>query len=248
MEGVMHIEMIEKAARLLMESDAVLFDLDNTLIETHIDFAEMKRKTLALGVEWGVETDTMRDMDILAIVEQVTAILQSITMSGAHENFHNAAFVMLAAQEAEQCADPILLPGASELLSCLNRRGILVGVVTRNCRMVADRLLVEGDLQCDVLLAREDVAQVKPHPDHLRDALRVLQTKFPKRRLQAQDCLMVGDHVMDIRAGRAAQMRTVGFLRKQQTKAFADCPPDVLLRDVAELWEGVQVFGVREDA
>ena len=236
--------MIEKAARLLMESDAVLFDLDNTLIETHIDFAEMKRKTLALGKEWGVNTETMGDMDILAIVERVTAILKSITMSGAHENFHKAAYAMLAEQEAAQCADPVLLPGASELLSCLNRRGVPTGVVTRNCRMVADRLLVEGDLQCDVLLAREDVAQVKPHPDHLRDALRVLQTKFPERRLQAQNCLMAGDHVMDIRAGRAAQMRTLGLYRQHPPEAFADCPPDILLRDVGELWEEIQVLGV----
>ncbi len=227
----------------MLESDAVLFDLDNTLIETHIDFAEMKRKTLALGVEWGVNTETMGDMDILAIVEKVTAILQSITMSGAHKDFHEAAYAMLAAQEAEQCADPVLLPGASELLSCLNRRGVPIGVVTRNCRMVADRLLVEGDLQCDVLLAREDATQVKPHPDHLRDALRVLRTKFPERRLQSQNCLMVGDHVMDIQAGRAAQMRTLGLHRQHPPEAFADCPPDVLLKDVAELWEGVS--GVR---
>lgn len=235
--------MIEKAVRLLLQSDAVLFDLDNTLIETHIDFAEMKRKTLALGVEWGVETDTMRDMDILAIVERVTAILQSITMSGAHKNFHDAAFAMLAAQEAAQCANPVLLPGASELLSDLNRRGVPIGIVTRNCRMVSDRLLVEGDLQGDVLLARDDVALVKPHPGHLLDALRVLQTKFPERRLQAQNCLMVGDHVMDMQAGRAAKMHTMGFLRKQQPEAFASCPPDVLLKDVGELWNGTQVFG-----
>ncbi len=235
--------MIEKAVRLLLQSDAVLFDLDNTLIETHIDFVEMKQKTLALGVEWGVETDYMRDMDILSIVERVTAILQSITMSGAHKNFHDAAFAMLAAQEAAQCADPVLLSGASKLLSYLNRRSVPIGIVTRNCRMVSDRLLVEGDLQCDVLLSREDVEQVKPHPGHLMDALRVLQTKFPERRLQAQNCLMAGDHVMDIQAGRAAKMHTMGFLRKQQPEAFAACPPDVLLKDVGELWSGVQVFG-----
>ena len=215
---------------------ACLFDLDNTLIETHIDFPEMKRKTLDLGKEWGVDTDGMEDMDILAIVERVTAILHSITMSGADKNFHEAAYGMLAAQEAEQCADPTRLPGASELLSHLNRSGVPVGVVTRNCRLVADRLLVEGDFQCDALLAREDVAHPKPHPDHLHEALRVLQVKFPDKRLTAAHCLMVGDHVMDVKAGRDAGMRTIGLLRNQPTDAFAACPPDILLKDMAELW------------
>ena len=223
-------------ADALRNAQAWLFDLDNTLIETHIDFPEMKRRTLELGKEWGVDTDGMADMDILAIVERVTAILHSITMSGADKNFYNAAYAMLAAQEAEQCADPIRLAGASELLSALNRRGVPVAVVTRNCRLVADRLLVEGDLQCDALLAREDVTHTKPHPDHLNDALRVLQTQFPAQRLTAGGCVMVGDHVMDAQAGRAARMRTVGLLREQKPDAFAACPPDILLKDVAELW------------
>ncbi len=220
----------------LRNAQAWLFDLDNTLIETHIDFALMKRKTLALGAEWGVNTDHMADLDILAIVEQVTAILHSITMSGADRQFHDLAYEMLAAQEAEQCADPIRLPGASEMLSWLNGQGIPIAIVTRNCRMVSDRLLAEGDLQCDALLAREDVTRTKPHPHHLTDALRVLQTKFSAKRLTAEVCVMVGDHVMDIQAGRAAKMRTIGLSRAQKPDAFTVCPPDILLKDMAELW------------
>lgn len=223
-------------AAVLKDVQCYLFDLDNTLIETHIDFAEMKRKTLSLGKEWGVDTSGMETLDILAIVEEVTAILRSITMSGADERFHKIAYEMLAAQEEAQCTDPTHLPGATELLNALNQRGFPIGIVTRNCRLVADRLLAEGELACDVLLAREDVKITKPHPDHLLDALHVLQIKFPEGRLQAANCLMVGDNVMDVQAGRAAKMRTVGLLRNQSAEAFADCPPDILLKDIAELW------------
>ncbi len=238
MDAETNLDLETGAAHLdaLRNAQAWLFDLDNTLIETHIDFALMKRKTLALGAEWGVDTDGMEDMDILAIVEHITAILHSITMSGADRRFHDLAYEMLSAQEAEQCADPTSLAGASEMLAWLNRKGIPVAIVTRNCRMVSDRLLVEGDLQCDALLAREDVAHTKPHPDHLTDALRVLQTKFPDKRLTAYACVMVGDHVMDIQAGRAAKMLTVGLLREQKPDAFASCPPDILLKDTAKLW------------
>ena len=101
------------------------------------------------------------------------------------------------------------------------------------CRATA---LDDAELACDVLLAREDVKITKPHPAHLLDALRVLQVKFPERRLQAEDCLMVGDNVMDVQAGRAAKMRTVGLLRNQSAEAFTECPPDILLKDIAELW------------
>lgn len=220
---------------LLIDVEAALFDLDNTLIETHIDFPDMKRRVLALGKEWGVETEGMAHMDILAIVERVTVVLQSITMSGAHRGFHDAAWTLLAEIEAEQCAHPVLLPGASEALYELHLRGTPVAVVTRNCRAVSEQLLRQGNLRCDVLLAREDVAKTKPDPEHLHSALRALQTQHDLA-LEPARCLMVGDNVMDVQAGRAAGMRVVGLRRGKPETHFAACVPDLLLEDMAEFW------------
>ena len=47
---------------------------------------------------------------------------------------------------------------------------------------------------------------------------------------------MIGDHWMDIQAGRAAGTRTIGFLRPDRPEGFFDvCPPDVVIPDLGEL-------------
>lgn len=232
---------VNRSALVVLMNDvqAALFDLDNTLIETHIDFPDMKRRVLALGKKWGVETDEMAGMDILAIVERVTAILKSITMSGADVGFHDAAWTLLAEIETEQCGHPVLLPGAAQVLHELQRRGVPVAVVTRNCRAVSEQLLSRGDLRCDALLAREDVAKTKPHPEHLLAALRALAAQYDTA-LEPARCLMVGDNVMDVQAGRAARMRVVGLRRGKPDTHFVACVPDLLLEDMAEFWAGMR--------
>src|SRR5947207_9703170 len=48
---------------------AVLFDLDGTLVETHIDFPQMRREMLALIERYGVDPSSPGSTDILTVVE-----------------------------------------------------------------------------------------------------------------------------------------------------------------------------------
>jgi phosphoglycolate phosphatase len=73
------------------------------------------------------------------------------------------------------------------------------------------------------------VARVKPDPEHLLAAAAALGVA-PER------ALMVGDHVMDVRAGRAAGMGTVGLLGPERPSGFFDGEaPDLVVRDLREL-------------
>ena len=58
---------------------------------------------------------------------------------------------------------------------------------------------------CQAFLPRDHVTQVKPHPGHLQTALTRLGTA-PSR------TIMVGDGVLDIQAGKALGMFSVGVL------------------------------------
>jgi phosphoglycolate phosphatase-like HAD superfamily hydrolase len=52
--------------------------------------------------------------------------------------------------------------------------------------------------------------------------------------------VIVGDHVMDVRAGKAAGMGTVGFLAPGRPPEFFDTEaPDLVLRDLSELPEWI---------
>ena len=54
--------------------------------------------------------------------------------------------------------------------------------------------------------------------------------------VERAEAIMVGDHHMDIVAGRAAGIRSLAMVHgKLDHKAFADSPPDHFLRSFAEL-------------
>ena len=205
---------------------AVLFDLDGTLVETHIDFPAMTAAMQALARDWDVPESVTDGKDILGLVDAAAAEVQERGGDGAA--LRQAAFADLEAREIDGCSHPILLPGTRELLSALVERGVKVGVVTRNCRTVSVQLLARFALPHHLLLTRDDVKLSKPNPEHLWDALRLLGEP-PER------AAMVGDHWMDVQAGiRAGCAATLGVLGRNSADWFAPCPPSVLVRDLSE--------------
>lgn len=206
---------------------AVLFDLDGTLIETHIDFPAMTQAMLRMAEEAGVAPYLVEGRDILSIVEAAQNELNRRGQDG--EAFRRDAFAVLEEIEVEGCSRPTLLHGTIECLMELRQRGVAVGIVTRNCRRVATALLARFDVPHTALLTRDDVRRAKPHPEHLHVAL---------TRLGAvpEQAMMVGDHLMDVQAGKAAGCAlTVGVLGQHSADRFAPCPPDCLVRDLSEV-------------
>ena len=205
---------------------AVLFDLDGTLIETHIDFPAMTRAMEALARAHDVPQSVTDGKDILGVVEAAAANVQS--RGGDGSALRREAFAALEAREIAGCSHPNLLPGTHALMTALIARGIKVGVVTRNCRAVSVGLLARFALPHHLLLTRDDVKLTKPNPEHLWEALRLLGEK-------PEDTAMVGDHFMDIEAGvKAGCAATLGVLGRNSEGWFASCPPSALARDLAE--------------
>lgn len=207
---------------------AVLFDLDGTLIETHIDFPAMTRAMETLAQENAVSNAVTEGKDILGLVEAAAEELNRRGGDGAA--LRRTAFRQLEAMEVAGCSEPNLLPGTREMMTALMARGIKIGIVTRNCRRVSVGLLARYALPHHLLLTRDDVALTKPNPAHLWEALELLGEK-PK------NAAMVGDHFMDIEAGvKAGCAVTLGVLGRNSPDWFAPCPPSVLAKDLAEAW------------
>jgi len=212
---------------------AVLFDLDGTLVETHIDFPAMTRAMQILARENTVPNAVTEGKDILGLVEAAAADLNSRGEDGAA--LRRTAFDQLEAMEVAGCSSPTLLPGTRELMTVLMARGTKVGVVTRNCRRVSVGLLARYTLPHHLLLTRDDVLLTKPNPAHLWDALRLLGEK-------PDDTAMVGDHFMDIEAGvKAGCAVTLGVLGRNSPDWFAPCPPSALAKDLASAFS---LFGL----
>ncbi len=205
----------------------LLFDLDGTLIETHIDFPAMMQAMKALAAQNGVPDTVIADKDILGVVEAASSDLTQRGGDGAA--LRAQAFAILEEMEVVGCAESALLPGADILLQTLARHHLPVGIVTRNCRRVSLDLLARYQLPYTILLTRDDVRVTKPHPDHLWEALRLLDG-------QPEKTAMIGDHPMDIRAGREAGCaRTIGILGQNSLSWFDACPPDMTVSTPGDL-------------
>ncbi|NLI01566.1 MAG: HAD-IA family hydrolase [Chthonomonadales bacterium] len=214
-----------------LPTEAALFDLDGTLIDTHIDFALMRREMLRLAAEHGCDQSDLAGLDILAIVSVCAGRLRA---SGDHEAANavrERALDRLREIEIAHCSRPEPIPGAAELLKRLHARGVKIAIVTRNCRDVSEMLVEHGELLHDALVTRDDVERTKPDPEHLAAALRILGLRDDG----GSAAIMVGDHWMDIQAGKRARCRTVGLLRGRDPSLFDREEPDTLVDGVADL-------------
>lgn len=205
---------------------AVLFDLDGTLVETHLDFPAMTGAMRGLALAANVPAHVLDGKDILGMVAAAAADVQA--RGGDGDALRRTAFAQLEEMEVVGCARPTLLPGTSELLSELRAQGRHIGIVTRNCRRVSLNLLERYALPYDALLTRDDVTRAKPNPEHLWDTLRALG-------ISPGEAAMVGDHWMDVQAGQAAGCAvTLGVRGHHSDDWFAPCPPTRIVTDLRD--------------
>lgn len=218
---------------LLEQVEALLFDLDGTLVETNIDFPLMKREVLNLAQRAGLHNNELEHLDILSIIDHGDNLLRTSGLAQQAKRFCAEAFAKLEEIEMQHAADAREIPGAKELVRYLKARGIRVGIVTRNSRRASELALKIVGIEPDVIVSRDDCPSHKPNPDPIFLALASLGAK-------PSASAIVGDHLMDIQSGRSAGLKTVGFLREDRPSGFFDeVSPDMVVRSLSEVMRAV---------
>ena len=118
----------------------IIFDLDGTLVDSGLDFEQMRRE---MGLPAG------------------RPILEGI--KGLPDEEADRCRRILHEHERAGCDRATLLPGVAELLAALAARRLPVGIVTRNSRDVSLATLSRLKISFDVLLTRDD-GPIKPDP------------------------------------------------------------------------------------
>ena len=139
----------------------------------------------AMKREIGIPTDSF----ILEALEGMSPAEQARAMAVVERHEQQAA---------ETCR---LNDGAGPLLEELQRRAIPTGVITRNSAASLAIVLRRHALRFAAAICREH-ASPKPSPEGIRLALAQLN-------VSPAEAAYVGDHTIDIRAGRAAGTRTI---------------------------------------
>lgn len=191
--------------RAQTETEAVIFDFDGTLVHLNIDFDRMRREVEDALARYGIEPAGLTGLYILEMIDEATVILSNRSpLDGP--SFYSNAYEVVTGQEVRAAKEGNLFPGVIPMLEQLGRKGVKVGIVTRNCSKAVKTVFPQIERFCDVFVPRDDVSRVKPHPDHLALALKKLRVNNPLT------CFMVGDHILDIEAGKRLGMKTAGVL------------------------------------
>lgn len=128
-----------------------------------------------------------------------------------------------------------LFPGVKELFEMLKQQGISIGIVSTTERQFIERkmqpLTNEGIRKAvEVIIAIEDAPQRKPAPDPLLECARRLS-------VAPQKCVYVGDSDVDILAGKAAGMQTIGVLSGlADRQTFHKEQPTLVVESVNDIW------------
>jgi pyrophosphatase PpaX len=105
--------------------------------------------------------------------------------------------------------------GVFELLNEIKEKGGKVAVVTASRKRWVKRCLRSNGLRelVDVFLGKEDVEYVKPDPEGLFKALRLMGGS-------AEEAIMIGDNGKDVTAGKRAGMDTCLYFPKRYEEYY----------------------------
>ncbi len=180
---------------------AVLFDLDGTFADTAPDLGRaVNSMRRARGLAPAPLADTRRVTSLGA--RGLLGVGFDITPE--HADYLAMRDEFLRIYEANLCCDTALFPGMAELINRLEQRKIIWGIVTNKAERFAKPLMQQLGYatRAACIIGGDTTAHMKPHPAPLLAAAEAIN-------VTPQSCVYVGDDERDIRAGRAAGMRTV---------------------------------------
>ncbi|MFL5245572.1 MAG: HAD family hydrolase [Gemmataceae bacterium] len=189
-----------------MALDALIFDIDGTLIDTNAYHVEAWQKAFAsLGHQVpaeriAVEIGKGGDLLVPSILGQEANREQGEALRKAHAD----EFGKIAEKNRFK-----VFPGVVPLFAELHKRGISTALATSSSKKHLDAIAKSARLDlealADVLITADDAQTSKPFPDLVLAALH-------KLRLTARQCAMVGDTPYDAEACRRAGVVCLGVL------------------------------------
>lgn len=188
-----------------MALDAIIFDVDGTLVDTNAAHVEAWDRALrAHGYTVSkdrieVEVGKGGDKLVPSILGEAIAKRQSEELGKAHT------------AEYTKIAESRTLPafeGVVELLKELRQRGIRTAIATSSKKgelaTVEETCGLKLTEMVDEVVTSDDAEESKPSPDIVAAAVK-------KLKLSPLQCAMVGDTPYDVHAARDAGVGTVGF-------------------------------------
>ncbi len=209
--------------------EAIVFDFDGTLAHSPLDFGEMKRRLAAMLLEVLPDEAGPPSVPALEWLESAAEEVRRRCSLAASRAFRGDAMALICEMEMEAAHRGHLFSYSRPVLRRLSDRGVRTVIITRNCSEAVRTVFPDLDEHCAGLLSRDHVDRVKPDPGHLLRALGMVSADPLKS-------MMVGDHPLDVKTGKLANVATAGVWSGKATRAeLVDSGADIVARDCEEL-------------
>ncbi len=217
---------------------AVLFDFDGTLVTLEIDFPLMRRRVRETIAAFGVPSYVLTAPFSWEQIEQAAAWLARHNPERARELERAAKAIIV---DMEDAAARVAAPPADVLPALLTLKAcdIKLGLVTRNSMRAVQTVLERYPLPFDTVATRDHVRLLKPHPEHLRFALRKLGVLPPTDNASPPTPIpaaFVGDHPSDMQVALRLGCVPVGVATNDaHERTLYQAGAFVVVRRISEL-------------
>ncbi|MBA3594732.1 MAG: phosphoglycolate phosphatase [Pseudomonadota bacterium] len=186
---------------MFAQIEAVLFDLDGTLIDSAPDLGAAADK---MRTDRGMPSLPLADYRPMAGAGARGMLGVAFGLTPEHADFAALKEEFFTNYEACMTERTSAFEGVPELIAQISQAGLKWGVVTNKSQRFTVPLTRQLPLfsSAQTIVSGDTTPHAKPHPAPLLEAARQLN-------VQPERCVYVGDDERDIVAGRAAGMPTV---------------------------------------
>jgi phosphoglycolate phosphatase len=218
--------------------NAIIFDLDGTLIDSNIDYEKMSTMIAGILRAYGYKGPLEDRRKVYKVITggEKELIENGLTGPPLKEALRKIESAMNQV-ELEALPTSTLRTNAEETIKALHRDGIKLGIATRSHREYTDRSLEALGLThyFAAIVARDETSTPKPHPGHLLQAITQLGSEKTRT-------LYVGDSTTDLETAAAAGVAFIGYWRDDQWAGrLVEAGCKKIIKDLKELVSLVEV-------
>jgi phosphoglycolate phosphatase len=205
--------------------EAVVFDLDGTLVSSH----ETILKTVIMAL---AECRYRKSIDEEKFYSTIGKHFREIFSDLKIEINDLDEFIRIyKSKYFDYIGHSNLYPGVISLLDFLKTKKIKIGLLTTKMQDQADKIIEHFNLQkyFDIIVGRRDGIEIKPSPQPLNFISQKIDVSI-------KNIIMVGDTEMDIQCGKNAGAQTCAVTFGYRTKEILmNENPDFVVNELLEI-------------
>ncbi len=208
--------------------ETILFDFEGTLVDFQWNLTGAVHETLEMLKASGFPTDRLQNLKYSTLMRE--AMKMALEIGQPSDEARNKIGAIYDRYDEDALSRWSLRPQAREFLYAIQKKGIMVGLVSNVGKKGLGRALSKLNLEnlFRAVVTRNDVQTLKPSGEGIKLALHQLQVIKDK-------ALFIGDSLDDISAAKEAGLKVMIILGGENPKPdLLSANPDFLIQTFDE--------------